>query len=125
MADKLPVPANLRTFVEVLGEDLAADFFLTFGGSELYFAERPNPNGRLARLIGVSRAAELSRALDQHPSRVPLAKPWLALYLKERGGLSTADIARKLHAADNTVRGWLKRARRESDRRDDRQMQLF
>ncbi|MDN5787120.1 helix-turn-helix domain-containing protein [Pseudorhodobacter sp.] len=46
--------------------------------------------------------------------RVPLAKPWTVAMLSWQGH-STAEIARRLHVADKTVRGWLNRLKPERD----------
>ena len=54
------------------------------------------------------------------PRRVPTAKPWLASVMKSRG-LSHAEIARRLHVSDVTVRGWLSRG----PKADPRQASLF
>ncbi len=102
-------PAHVAAFVEVLGVDGAVDFLLAFGGAELYLTQKPRPTSRLSRAIGVEKAAELARMSARIPRRIPTAKPWLAQVLRARG-LSVAEIARRLHVSDVSVRGWLKRA---------------
>jgi hypothetical protein len=85
--------------VRVLGVEKAIDFLLEFGGAELYIAKRPQERGRLARLIGPVKAAELAEAADGLPSRIPLAKEWLARTLLTQG-LPVAEVARRLRLCD-------------------------
>jgi hypothetical protein len=113
----IPVPANLEPYVRVLGVDLAIAFLTEFGGAELYIGKRPQQRSRLAKLVGVEKAAALAAAAEGLPKRVPLGKRWMAKVHQARG-LSTAEIARRLRASDVAVRGWLKAA-------DDRQLPLL
>ena len=116
-------PAHVQPYVDVLGADGAISFLLTFGGAELYLATSPKGRSRLVQLVGLEKATELARAAEHLPRRVPTAKPWIAQVWKSRG-LATAEIARRLHMSDVSVRGWLKRATQpEPD--DSRQMRLF
>lgn len=92
----------------VLGIDGALEFLLTFGGAELYLTPTPGENSRLVRLVGRDKAIALAKASERLPRRIPLAKPWIAAVFREKG-LSVADIARRLHASDVAVRGWLKK----------------
>lgn len=123
-----PVPARLAPFVQVLGEAEAVRFFLTFGGTELYLAESPTGRSRLEAEFGSGVTARLKRVADDHllPRRIPTAKPWIARVWASQG-LPHAEIARRLHIADSTVRRILARsdddARRDSV--DPRQMKLF
>lgn len=114
----MALPANIEPFVRVLGVEKAIDFLLEFGGAELYIAKRPQECGRLARLIGPVKAAELAEAADGLPSRIPLAKEWLARTLLTQG-LPVAEVARRLRVSDVTVR------RMTKIERADRQMRLF
>lgn len=107
MSATVPPPANLEPYVRVLGEDGAIAFLSEFGGAELYFGKRPQERGRIAALLGQEKAAELARAAERLPKRIPLGKRWIAQVYKARG-LSTAEIARRLKASDVAVRGWLK-----------------
>lgn len=115
-------PAHVEPFVRVLGTDGAVEFLLTFGGAELYFTETPKARSRLVALVGRDKAVALARAAEQLPRRVPTAKPWIAAVLKSRG-LSHAEIARRLHVTDVTVRGWLRKGPRPKE--DPRQTTLF
>ncbi|MDF0602318.1 helix-turn-helix domain-containing protein [Psychromarinibacter sp. C21-152] len=104
----LPKPTTqVAPYVEVLGYDLAIDFLMTFGGSELYIAERPGTGSRLVQLVGMDKARELAAISHLLPRVVPLAKPWLAKVFFARG-LSKNDIARTLRVSVVTVRGWLR-----------------
>ncbi|WP_172298315.1 helix-turn-helix domain-containing protein [Pseudoruegeria sp. HB172150] len=102
----VPVPANLRPFVRILGTDGAIDFLLSFGGSEVYFAVSPKGKSRVEQMVGYDKAAALCQA--HLPSRIPTGKPWIAAVWHARG-LPKAEIARRLHVADKTVRSWLNR----------------
>ena len=113
-----PPSAHVEPFVRVLGPDLAFDFLMRFGGAELYLSSTPKGRSEVEALIGSDKVAEL--AAVGLPRRVPTAKPWLASVMKSRG-LSHAEIARRLHAADVTVRGWLSRG----PKTDPRQASLF
>lgn len=100
-------PAHIQPYVDVLGEDVAVDFLLAFGGAELSVRDNPR-QGQLVKLIGKAAAADLAMAAAHLPRRIPLAKPWLAQRLHEKG-LSVAEIARTLHVSDVSVRAYLKR----------------
>lgn len=106
--DALAPPAHLAAYVDALGVDGAIRFLLEFGGAEVWLGVAPGARSRVARLLGAERAAALA-ALPL-PRRVPLGKPWIARVWRERDGLPVAEIARRLHASDVTVRGWLKTA---------------
>jgi hypothetical protein len=106
MADH--VPANLRPYVDALGEDLAIKFFLRFGGAPLYIAERPQLRSDLVACIGAEMVVALARSTGGgHISRVPIAKEWIANRLSAKRW-SVLAIARELHVTDVTVRKWLK-----------------
>lgn len=108
----LPFPkptAQVAPWFGVLGEDLIVPFLLGFGGAELRLARDPRGRSRLEALVGYERAKALAERDHLLPARVPLAKAWLAQVLFARGE-SVAEIARRLHVADITVRAWLRRA---------------
>ncbi|TBB88274.1 hypothetical protein ELH41_16215 [Rhizobium ruizarguesonis] len=116
MAEK--IPAHLEPYVLALGEDKAIEFFLRFGGAQIYLSENPQPSSEAAQVIGIEGVRALARALRSgHILRVPLAKEWTANRLKAKGWKVQA-IARELRATDVTVRKWLKA-------REDRQLTLF
>lgn len=100
-------PAQVAPYVTVLGAEGTIEFLLAFGGAELYLTQTPKRRGRLVALVGHDQAVALAKASEHLPRRIPLAKPWIAAVMRERG-LSVADIARKLHASDVAVRRWLK-----------------
>lgn len=99
-------PAQVQPYVKVLGVDGAIEFLLTFGGAELYMSSKP-ARSRLVDLVGRDKAAQLAKASEALPRRVPLAKPYIAAVLRHEKGLSVADVARKLHTSDTAVRRWL------------------
>lgn len=122
----LKIPAQIAPYVEVLGIDGAKDFLMEFGGAELYLATRPTGRSRLAKVIGIEKAAALAVAAEHLPARVPVAKQWLAHVFYHQEGLSKADIARKLHTTDVTIRSYLKKPLVGTARPvDDRQMRLL
>ena len=110
------VPKNLAPYVEVLGEEQAVEFFLTFGGAPLYLGNRPQARSSIAATVGKEKAEALAKRFGAGHVRVPTAKVWIARQLKGNG-VSTYDIARRLHLTDTTVRGYLKS--------DDEQLNLF
>lgn len=116
-------PAHVQAYVDLLGPELAITFLLTFGGAELYLAASPKGRSRLAEVIGIEAATDMARIAEQLPRRVPVAKPWIAQVWKSRG-LSTAEIARRLHVTDVTVRGWLRRVQ-AVEPENTRQLRLF
>jgi len=109
MSDTPKPPAHIGTYVDVLGVDGAVEFLLEFGGAELYLTTTPKRRNRLAAFVGMDKAVALAQASERLPKRIPTAKPWIASVLKSKG-LPTAEIARKLHVSDVSVRSWLKKA---------------
>jgi len=106
MNDLPPPPAHVEPYVRVLGIEGAVEFLMTFGGAELYLAANPKGRGRLAELVGIDRATALARAAEHLPRRVPTAKPWVARVMHAKG-LPKAEIARRLHTSDVSVRRWI------------------
>lgn len=102
-------PAHVAPFVDALGAELAVRFLLHFGGAELYIPRDPKGGSELAQVLGMSAAVAISDLADRTclPRRIPTARPWIARYLKTVAGLSTAEIARRLHASDVSVRRWI------------------
>ena len=100
MTPPLP-PAHVEPYVRVLGQDLALRFLLKFGGAELYIAANPKGRAMVSDILSDNQVTALA-AMDL-PKRVPTAKPWIAQVLKSQG-LSHAEIARRLHTTDVTVR---------------------
>lgn len=106
MTDYPRPPAHIEPYVRVLGIPQTIDFLMTFGGGEVYLTTNPKGRSQLEKMIGTEKAAALADAIPNLKVRVPTAKPWIACCLKSEG-LPTAEIARRLHTADNTVRRWL------------------
>lgn len=121
MTDPRP-PAHIEPYVRVLGQALALQFLLEFGGAELYLAKTPQGSSRAEELLGPEHFAALSQL--GLPRRVPTAKPWLARVLKQEG-LSHAEIARKLHVSDVSVRAYLADAGPKKWHYDPRQKSLL
>lgn len=118
------VPAQVEPYVAALGVEDAIAFLMAFGGTEIYLTCDPKSRSRVVALVGHRKAVALARLAERLPRRVPLAKPWIAALWYARG-LSKAEIARRLHASDVAVRGWLKGAGAPgSGRRGDGPAQL-
>ncbi|WP_035898220.1 helix-turn-helix domain-containing protein [Labrenzia sp. DG1229] len=98
------IPAHIETYVEILGEELAIEFFLRFGGSEQYFSKSPK-HSMMLELTGLEKLTMLTERLGCGHVRVPIPKPWIAGCLYFRGA-SQAEIARRLHVDQRTVGRW-------------------
>lgn len=113
MRDPLAPPAQAEPFVRILGRDLAITFLMTFGGAEVHLARDPKGKGMVEALVGHAAAAELAKQ-NRLPRRVPLCKPWLARVARAHGlppentPLPVAEIARRMHVDERSVRRWLK-----------------
>jgi hypothetical protein len=110
--------AQVQPFVDALGVDGAVTFLLAFGGAELYLPQNPRPTSKLVEVMGMDAAMALG-AMAQRvmvPDRMPTAKPWIARVLRAKG-LPNAEIARRLHVADFTVRRWIAGHNGEGDHR--------
>jgi hypothetical protein len=118
-------PAHVAPYVEALGPEGAVTFLLEFGGAELSLPAVPKRRSPVARLLGIEAALRLSAVAHRLPRRVPTARPWIAAVLRARGE-PVAEIARRLHASDVAVRGWIRRAAVEAlDEGDGRQGRLL
>jgi len=119
-------PAHVQPYVEALGAATAIQFFLRFGGAELYIPRDPKGNSELVDVLGMPAARALSALAERTvlPRRVPIPKSWMARYLKVTAGLSVAEIARRLHASDVAVRRWVAGLAEHVDA-DDPQLPLF
>jgi hypothetical protein len=119
-----PPPAHVAPFVEALGAEATVALLLRFGGAEMHVARRPRARSAVAAAVGPEAAARLAALADRLPRRWPLAKEWLARCLHAQG-LPVAEIARRLHASDVAVRGWLKRGAAPRRGPDARQLPLL
>ena len=120
MTKKPETPANLTAYVEVLGVDGAVEFFLTFGGSELYLPQDPKGGSEITRAIGVEKTKALAARLNAMKIRVPTSKRWIAQVLNSKE-LPVSKIARRLHVSDVTVRKYI----RGEYSQNSRQLDLF
>lgn len=123
MNDQPKVPAQIEPYVRVLGVDGAVEFLLSFGGAELYIPRNAKGKSMVAKKFGIEKAQALAEASELLPRRVPTAKPWIARQLYKKN-LSVAEIARRLHVTDVTIRSYLKRAP-QGEIGDPRQLRLF
>lgn len=111
-------PAHVAPFVEVLGADLAVEFLLGFGGARLNLPKNPSGGSKAEAMIGKENMIALYERAGELGPRIPTAKPWIAAVMKSQG-LSTSEIARRLHVTDATVRNWRNKSR------DTRQLDFF
>lgn len=116
-------PAHVERYVRVLGAETTVDFLCEFGGAEIFLSPSPSGRSKVARRFGLEAATALAAAAATLPKRVPTARRWLARALHARG-LPVAEIARRLHTTDVTVRGYLKDGDSAASR-DSRQLPLF
>lgn len=124
MADRIPPPAHVAPWVEILGEETAVDVFLRLGGSIINLAYTPRSSD-LAKIAGEDKAAALGRRLGSGNIKVPVPKIWITQVLYYHGA-TQQDIARRLHIDVATVARQLKATpggRRRSP--DARQIELF
>lgn len=110
------LPENLKPYVEVLGAELAVEFFLTFGGAGLYLPTRcPRKTGALVDLVGAEKAIALGLKMGFGEVEVPTAKPFIIQYLFSVDW-KINDICRTVHMSRPGVRFHLSpevRARRK------------
>ena len=100
-------PPHVEKYVEALGEELAIDFLLNFGGAELALPVTPKGKSEVERLLGPANVLKLAKVCRTLKHRVPLATKWVAQCLAIQG-LSTAAIARRLRISDTTARKHLR-----------------
>lgn len=98
--------AAVVAYVEAIGADATVDLLLAFGGTKLYLAADPKSRSSLAGIIGRDAARKLAASLGPGHVLVPTGKPWLARQLRAKEW-TVADIARKLHTHDGTIRRYL------------------
>ena len=110
-----PVKEPAATYVRVLGIELAAKLFETFGGAEAYFGKTSlypdTTSGRIRECLGDERAEQLATAVQavagKRTVRVPTCSVFVARYLRSTG-LKTSDIARRMGKSDTTILNYLK-----------------
>ncbi len=107
------VPANILPYLRVLDWNMTCDFFLRFGGGEIYLPKNPKKRGQVAQFIGGDAAARLASVLGNEDVRIPLANRFLARVLRA-AGYSMADIARLTRQSDVTIRGHLKEPKKKT-----------
>jgi hypothetical protein len=115
---EIRVPAHIQPYVTAIGIEKTVRFLLAFGGSYAYLSERPQDRSPVAQEIGRDAAIALAKQIGAGPISVPTGKPFIACHLKYIEGLSTNEIARRLHATHVTVRKWLSNG-------ESRQLDLF
>lgn len=106
MSDPIRPPAHVEPYVNILGEELAVKFLLSFGGAELYFKWKSDARDDLLALIGAEAVRKLADAQSRLPRRVPKADAYIARVLTAQG-LTIAQVARKVRVTDKTVRSYL------------------
>ena len=117
MEDRVTTPPEVQPYLEVLGAELAIRFFLEFGGTGLYMPTRATRRGSdIANFLGTEMALALGKKLGSGTIKIPLAKRWIAQYLRIEKGESISKICRTIHMTETTVRGYVQ------GRRADRQL---
>lgn len=111
----------MAPYVRAIGPEAAAKVFFAFGGAGLYLAADPKSRSPLVPLIGRDNALKLAEAIGPGLVQVPTGKPFLARHLADEGW-KIAEIARKLHVDDETVRRYLSR---RASRHDSPQLPLL
>lgn len=103
-------PANLRPYIQALGEDGAEQLFLAFGGSQVYLPKNRKTTERsdLHKFLGAENTERLIDAMDGGGVyiKIPLASVWCA-YRMYRRGISENKIARAVRSDVATVRDWI------------------
>ena len=74
-------PLRFAPYVQVPGADLAVEFFLRFGGSEVHFARARYHGGAATSMIGIEKIATLGARHCIVRKRIPLAIRWIAAVL--------------------------------------------
>ena len=105
-ARDIPVPANLSDYVDILGIELAVNFFLHFGGAQMYIPANPKGRSEMEAFVGTTSACALGKRLGGIQS-IPLAKRWSARVMHARD-ISTAETARRLRVTESTVRAYIR-----------------
>lgn len=106
MTEAIRPPAHVEPYVNILGEELAIQFLLTFGGGELYIKWETEAKAELVELVGEVAAKKLADAQTRLPRRVPIAKAYISRVLFAQG-LTIAQVARKVRVTDSAVRKYL------------------
>lgn len=100
-------PNDIDDFVGPLGEEGAALLFLRMGGSQIYLPIKSGKNTAAAIAIGAKQVEKLSAHLGFGYMKVPLARQWLAYWLR-KNGLSNNEIARIIRSDIATVGRYLR-----------------
>lgn len=117
------IPANLRPFVETLGEEAARRLFIDLGGSTVILSRIPRENSLITKTLDRDQNSALVKKIGIGNVKIPLARKWIADSMS-RSGASTAEIARTVRADEETVRRWLKGEQRKGALPSP-QLQLF
>jgi len=110
-------PAHIEPYVAALGEALALEFLLAFGGGPVYLAQNPQNRNQLLPVIGEAGIAALHAEFGSRIDRVPTSKVWIARVWHSQGR-TVVDIARGLHTTDKTIRGYLQAGRIDAAARE-------
>lgn len=98
-------PENLQPFIEALGEDTSCRLFLKLGGTQVYLPKHTRKGSLLDQAIGIEKSDALAKQIGHGHLRIPIARKWCARHLHAKGH-SLAEIARQVHAKDDTIRDW-------------------
>jgi hypothetical protein len=100
-----PPTEDVQKLVDLLGEAAALCLVEARGGTRIYIADyaaAPDPEGELAKLVGLDGAVAMYERYGRGWHRVPVARPWRVLcYLAQ--GMNRTQAALKAVCHENTV----------------------
>ena len=100
---ELPPPTDeVRRLVRQIGAEATLRLVEARAAARLYVPRQPDPDGELARIIGLAAAQALSAAAAGDYIKVPVARQWRVLVYHAQGR-SYMDIAQRLGCSQNTV----------------------
>lgn len=114
--DYPPPPAELGWITRVIGPEATRLLIKEFGGTRLHVWETVDPQGELARAIGMEAALAACKAWSVNRLRIPLARAWQARCLQAEGK-NNRQIARELRVAETSVADLLHGRRQSRDNR--------
>ena len=91
-----------RDLIAMLGDDGFVALAEAFGGTRLYVPKSIAADHEIAEAVGTERAAKLSGLYAGAQIRIPLAREERARHYRG-GGLSNAQVARKLGITESAV----------------------
>ncbi len=103
------IPANLSSYVDLIGVDATVRLIMAYGGSPIYLAQRGTGGTgyrKLVSTIGEEATDKLAKEMGIRIHRCPIAPSFVARHFRGQG-ISVLEIARILHRTDKTIREYL------------------